>query len=88
MAYTLVNVVEITNISTQSIPINVKKVSGSPFFAQSGQISIASTNKMVVESSRVDMKQLQSLAKKRLLHLEEYKKAADIIASQSGTSGA
>lgn len=88
MAYTLVNVVEISNISNQVIPVNVKKVSGSPFFDASGLISLSSKNKIVVEAARVDLKQLQSLAKQKLLHIEEYRKAADVIANQSGSSGA
>lgn len=88
MAYTLVNVVEISNISNQTIPLNIKRVSGSPFFDASGLISLTSKNKILVETSRVDLRQLQSLAKQKLLHLEEYKRAADVIANQSGSSGA
>jgi hypothetical protein len=64
---TSANTREIKNTSVQAISILVKPKSNSAIFSQDGNIRITPNGTLVAEENRFDLKQLQSLQRKKLI---------------------
>lgn len=64
---TLVETVEINNISGQTIFVNVQPLPGSPIYTGSGNTIIKSKARLQAESSRFDTKQLDNLRNLNLI---------------------
>ena len=82
----LVQVVEIQNVGTHNIPIHVEPLANSPFFVPSGTIPIKPGTKITVEYSRIDIRQLQNLAKAKLINYTLYNRQVQQITP--GSTGA
>lgn len=89
MASTLVNTIQVKNISRQVIPINITKRVGSPIFTKSGTIQLAPGRSVEAEDDRFDISQVRSLAKNNLLSFERFRRTVTIVEDDSSdASGA
>lgn len=84
---TIVPVVEIKNISSQTIPLNVKKYLPSKIFnAQGGVQNLGPGITIIVEDNRVDLRQLNKLSTLKLITVTTFKKKIP-VESDRGTGG-
>lgn len=63
----LYDLIEITNISKQLIPIKVNVDDLSPFFISKGTVTLYHEQRIAVEQDRVDLASLRSIANKKLI---------------------
>ena len=82
MATVVVDVREVKNISKQIVSVIVREKKDSTIFAQSGNIQIAPEVTITAEENRFDLKQLQSIERKKLIKVTLGKRS---IAAPSGS---
>jgi len=86
MSTTLVDVVDVTAVSRQTVIVNVQPLSTSTIFDRNGgAIAIAPRAKITVEQSRVDLQQLRNLQNLNVISYEQYRKL--VTAGSSGGTG-
>ena len=83
----VVDVREVKNISTQLINIIVKEKKSSTLFIQSGNIKLAPGVTIVAEDNRFDLKQLQSIERKKLIKVSLGKRVVTVPPSSGSGSG-
>ena len=88
MGYTLINTILVKNISTQDIPINIKKKTDSPITTKYGDIHLQPGMSIEAEDNRWDISQLRSMANNKVIEYSKQRKAYSIGGGTSGSSGA
>lgn len=85
---TIYEVVNIQNISRQLVPISVQEVVGSesPFFEPFGQIRLYPSMQFTVEEYRIDLAELEAIARKGLITYRRFQQLVGHTTT-SGTSG-
>jgi len=84
MAYTLIDTIQVKNISTQVLPINIKKQVGSSIQSAHGTIQLSAGASIEAEDNRFDISQLRSLRSKKLITSDSFRRRVDVPDS-SGT---
>jgi len=83
-ATALVDTLQVTNISSQVIPLNVKKLVGSQIFSGSGVIQLQSKATVEAEDDRFDFSQVQQLRRLGLVTSVKFRRA--VAAEGSGST--
>ena len=87
MATVVVDVREVKNISKQIVSVIVKEKKNSEIFPQSGNIKISPEVTIVAEDNRFDLKQLQSIERKKLIKVTLSKRAITAPSGSGSGSG-
>jgi hypothetical protein len=85
MSSTLLNVINVKNISKQVVPIPVKARSSSPITTFSGTLQLQAEGSFEAEDDRFDIAQLRSQAN---LGLISYEQTRRLVTTDTGTTGA
>lgn len=83
MAYTLIDTIQVKNISAQVIPINIAKLVNSPIQSAHGNIQLTSQSSIEAEDNRFDISQLRSLRDKKLITTESFRRRVNITSDSS-----
>lgn len=86
---TIYEVVNIQNISKQLVPVSVKEAPGSesPFFQPFGQIRLYPGMQFTVEEDRIDLAELEEIAKKKLITYRRFQQLVGHTTTGGGGSG-
>lgn len=84
MSTTLIDTIEVKNISPQIVQIYVQPVPNSPIFPKSGNIQLKSQASLEAEERRFDRSQLRQLRLNKLIDTNTFKR---LVSSPSGGSG-
>lgn len=85
MATTLIDTIEVKNISPQLIIVGVKADPTSPFFTKSGQIKLSPAASLEAENSRFDLGQLQLMQNNKVITVNKFRRLVDIIIPTGST---
>lgn len=86
MATTLVDTLEVKNISPQVVIVNVKSNPSSPFFTQSGQVAIKPAASVEAENNRFDLGQIQQMQKNKVITANKFRRLVEIVVPPSSGS--
>jgi hypothetical protein len=83
MANSIINTLEVTNISNQLLNIFVKERIGSSIFTKSGQIAVKPKAKLEAEDDRFDLSQIRQMQKLNLITTQKNRRLVAITEAGS-----